>query len=132
MTGDRVSLTGRMTRAIDVPVYIIAVVSPLDHQGTATAVSSVRPIPVGDLADLARWTGGDFYVSSSSADMTLSAHAIIDELRHQYLIAFEPASLPGWHALELRTNRRQLVVKARSGYMAGQPRTETVDRDSGR
>ena len=44
--------------SIDVPVYVVAVVSPLDHEGAATAVRSERPVPVGDLADLARWTGG--------------------------------------------------------------------------
>ena len=49
--------------SIDVPVYILAVVSPLDHAGAATAVNSERPLPVGDLADLARWTGGEFFVS---------------------------------------------------------------------
>jgi VWFA-related protein len=108
--------------AIDVPVYIIAVVSPLDHQGAATAVMSARPVPVGDLADLAHWTGGEFYVSSAPADTSLATRQIVEELRHQYLIAFERGSLPGWHPLELRTRRRQLVVRARSGYIVDQPR----------
>ena len=49
--------------SIDVPVYILAVVSPLDHSGASTAVNE-RPVPVGDLADLARWTGGEFFVRS--------------------------------------------------------------------
>jgi Ca-activated chloride channel homolog len=116
--------------AIDVPVYILAVVSPLDHEGAVTAVTSQRPIPVGDLADLARWTGGEFFVSSAPAETSIAARQIVDELRHQYLIAFEPASRPGWHPLELRTRSRQLVVRARSGYMAGQPRTQSLDQAS--
>jgi len=110
--------------SIDVPVYIMAVVSPLDHVGAATAVSSESPVPVGDLADLARRTGGEFFVTSATAQTGMAARQIVDELRHQYVIAFEPASRPGWHPLEVRAKDRQLVVRARGGYMVGQPRTD--------
>ena len=113
--------------AIDVPVYILAVVSPLDHIGAASAVSSERPLPVGDLADLARWTGGEFFVTSIPEQTGQAARQIVDELRHQYLIAFEPAGRAGWRPLEVRARGRQLVVRARSGYMAGQPRIGSFD-----
>lgn len=113
--------------SIDVPVYILAVVSPLDLVGAVTAVSSERPIPVGDLADLSRWTGGEFFATSVPAQTSLAARQIVDELRHQYLIAFEPASRPGWHPLEVRARGHLLVVRARSGYLAGQPRTESLE-----
>jgi VWFA-related protein len=106
--------------SIDVPVYIVAVVSPLDHAGARTAVRSERPVPVGDLADLARWTGGDLYVSSGPAHTSLATREIVNELRHRYLIAFEPGGRAGWHPLEVRTRKEDLVVRARSGYMAGQ------------
>jgi len=118
--------------AIDVPVYVLAVVSPLDHVGASTAVSTERPVPVGDLADLARWTGGELFVTSVSAQTSLAARQIVDELRHQYLIAFEPASRPGWRPLEVRARGRQLVVRARSGYMAGQPRTGSSETTASR
>jgi VWFA-related protein len=117
--------------SIDVPVYIMAVVSPLDHAGTTTAVSTESPVPVGDLAGLARQTGGEFFMTSATAETGLAAGQIVDELRHQYVIAFEPASSPGWHPLEVRARDRQLVVRARGGYMAGQPQTgrfEAVNR----
>ncbi len=107
--------------SIDVPVYILAVVSPLDQVGADTAVSSERPVPVGDLADLARWTGGEFFVTSNPAQTGQAAERIVDELRHQYLLAFEPAGRPGWRPLEVRARGRHLVVRARSGYMAGRP-----------
>ncbi len=106
--------------SIDVPVYIVAVVSPLDHAGAATAVRTERPVPVGDLADLARWTGGELYVSSGAGHTSAATREIVNELRHQYLIAFEPGSRPGWHPLEVRTRKDNLIVRARSGYMAGQ------------
>jgi len=116
--------------SIDVPVYILAVVSPLDHVGAATAVNSERPVPVGDLADLARWTGGELFVTSAPTETSRAARQIVDELRHQYLLAFEPASPPGWHPIEVRARGRQLVVRARSGYIAGQPRTGSLESAS--
>ncbi len=117
--------------SIDVPVYIIAVLSPLDDAGATTAVTTESPVPVGDLGDLARWTGGEFFATSATPQAALAARQIVDELRHQYLIAFEPASRPGWHPLEVRARDRRLVVRARGGYTAGQPRTnrfEAVNR----
>ncbi|RPJ79448.1 MAG: VWA domain-containing protein, partial [Acidobacteria bacterium] len=105
--------------SIDVPVYIMAVVSPLDHAGKATAVSTESPVPVGDLADLARRTGGDFFVTSATEQTSLAARRLVDELRHQYLIAFEPASRPGWRPLEVRARDSQFVVRARGGYISG-------------
>jgi VWFA-related protein len=113
--------------AIDVPVYILAVVSPLDHVGANTAVNSERPVPVGDLADLARWTGGECFVTSLPAQTIQAAERIVEELRHQYLIAFEPAGRPGWRPLEVRTRERQLVVRARSGYFAGSAKNGSAD-----
>jgi VWFA-related protein len=115
--------------SIDVPVYILAVVSPLEHVGTATAVSSGHPLPVGDLGDLARWTGGRLYVTSGPEQETQAAREIADELRHQYLIAFEPASRPGWHPLEVRARNRRLLIRARSGYFTGQTRQGNLEED---
>ncbi len=116
--------------AIDVPVYILTVVSPLDHVGTSTAVSSERPIPVGDLTDLARWTGGELFVTSGPDQAGQAVREILAELRHQYFIAFEPASRPGWHPLEVRAHGHRLVVRARSGYIQGQPGTVSFSPDN--
>ena len=55
----------------------------------------------------------------------MPAAAIVDlfvELRHQYLISFEPGEREGWHPLEIRARKNDLIVRARSGYMAGRPR----------
>jgi Ca-activated chloride channel family protein len=108
--------------AIDVPIYIVAVVSPLDHVGESTAVASGKASPAGELMDLAQWTGGDIFVSSSPSHSSLAARQIVEELRHQYLIAFEPAGRPGWHPLEVRLRDRHLSVRARGGYFAGPSR----------
>jgi Ca-activated chloride channel homolog len=108
--------------AIDVPVYILAVVSPLNHAGTKSAVPTQHPLEVGDLENLARWTGGRFIITSSLVQSGVAARDIAEELRHQYFIAFEPGGSRGWHPLELRVNDRRLVVRARSGYFSGQAR----------
>ncbi len=113
--------------SIDVPVYILAVLSPLDHAGAATAVTTVDPVRVGDLADLARWTGGEFFATSASGQTASAARQIVEELRHQYLIAFEAASRPGWHQLTVRARHRRLVVRARGGYTAGPSGTDPLE-----
>jgi VWFA-related protein len=109
--------------AIDVPVYIIGVVSSVDHPSAETRVTRASESPLaGPLADLARWTGGHLFVASVPAERSLSARQIIDELRHQYLFAFESSGRPGWHPLVVRARAKDLVVRARSGYYAGQSR----------
>lgn len=105
--------------SIDVPIYIVAVVSPLDHEGQPSSVLPGKRSPTGELVNLAQWTGGDMFVSSAPAHSSLAARQIVEELRHQYLIAFEPTGKPGWHPLELRLRDRNLSVRARGGYFAG-------------
>jgi hypothetical protein len=61
-------------------------------------------------------------VSSTPVERSLAARQIVDELRHQYLIAFESSGAPGWHQLAVRVRNKNMVVRARSGYIAGQSR----------
>jgi hypothetical protein len=76
----------------------------------------------GPLGDLAAWTGGHVFVASTPASRSAAARQIVDELRHQYLIAFESSGASGWHPLVVRARNKDLTVRARSGYMAGQSR----------
>ncbi len=104
--------------ALDVPVYIVVVMSPLDGSlKTAEGAPAATAYTGGRLADLARWTGGELYVTSGAAKMSLAARQIVTELRHQYLIGFTPGAEPGWHPIEIRTTQKDLVVRARSGYV---------------
>ena len=108
---------------IDVPVYILAVVSPLDHPGLAGSLVANGTGPLaGDLANLAASTGGGLFISSKPEDSLAASREIVTELRHQYLIAFEPGTQPGWHPLEIRVRDSKLTVRARSGYVAASPR----------
>jgi Ca-activated chloride channel homolog len=107
----------RIASAIDVPVYVITIVSPIDVREDETAAA-----PEGTLADLARWTGGELFVTTAPSESSQAARRIIDEMRHQYLIAIEPSPEAGWHPLEVKVKNREYVVRARSGYVAGRAR----------
>jgi len=108
---------------IDVPVYVIGVVPSIDNPSAPTGVPSAAKSPlVGSVADLAEWTGGHTFVTSTPAERSVVARQIIDELRHQYLIAFAASATPGWHPLVVRARDKDLTVRARSGYFAGQSR----------
>jgi len=106
--------------SIDVPVYLLVVVTPLDHPGDRlSVVADGASTGSATLADLARWTGGDMRMASAPAHTVEAARDLLGELRYQYLITFEPDPRPGWHPLEVRTRDRDLIVHARGGYMSG-------------
>jgi hypothetical protein len=106
--------------SIDVPVYLLTVVNPLDHPGGEYAVieAAGEHSNVASLSDLARWTGGDMRICSMPEHTAAAVDDLFTELRYQYLITFEPGPAPGWHPLEIRTQKKNLVVHARGGYMA--------------
>jgi VWFA-related protein len=97
---------------IDVPVYIVAVMSPIDD----TRPEPGRGESTGPLANLAHWTGGEIFTVTAPAHASVAARQIIDELRHQYVLAFEASTTPGWRSLEVRARDRDLIVRARAGY----------------
>ncbi len=105
--------------SIDVPVYVIAVISAIDRPTGADHQFAGGALDAGALERLANWTGGRVFISSVPAQASMAARQIVTELRHQYLIAVEPSAQAGWHPLAVRTRQRNLVVRARSGYMAG-------------
>jgi Ca-activated chloride channel homolog len=108
----------RIASSIDLPVYLVAVVpsidDPREHEEGNRAL-------VGDLADLARWTGGELFVATSTPEASTIARQVVSELRQQYLIAFPPGPKPGWHSIEVRVRRKGYSVQARGGYVAGSP-----------
>jgi VWFA-related protein len=104
---------------IDVPVYILAVVSSVDDP--REYVDDHQAAVASNLQDLARGTGGDLFVSSAPAHASIAARQIIGELRHQYVLAFEASSRAGWRPLQIRARKDTLTVRARSGYGGGEP-----------
>jgi Ca-activated chloride channel family protein len=105
-----------LASATDVPVYVLSVVSPVDHE--AVKDTEGRVTPAGQLSDLARWTGGQAFVVSAPAHASVAAQQLLAELRHQYLLAFEAGAASGWRPLDIRLRKRDLTIRARSGYFA--------------
>ena len=93
--------------------------------GGSRRSSADRSALAGSLTDLAEWTGGHVFVASTPIERSVAARQIVDELRHQYLIAFESSGQPGWHPLVVRARDKDLIVRVRSGYIAGQSRPIT-------
>jgi len=100
---------------IDVPVYVFAVGDGVN----AEAAAANPKAEYSPLADLARATGGDFFVANSPALAVTGITRLVDELRHQYLIAFEPSSAAGMRRIEISTKKRDLRVSSRRWYAGG-------------
>jgi VWFA-related protein len=127
-TGSRMSApeVSGIASSIDVPVYLLTVVTPLDHPGGEYSVLAVDDAvnETATLSDLARWTGGNMKVASAPAHTLEAVRDLFAELRYQYVITFEPGARPGWHPLEVRTRNKNLTVHARSGYISGAARAD--------
>ena len=111
---------------IDVPVYLLVVSNPVDNPGHKLAVLAAAGKTednTATLADLARWTGGEMAITSELEESTKALRDLMVNVRHQYLLSFEPGARPGWHPIEIRTRKKNLTVHARSGYLAGSART---------
>jgi len=114
---------------IDVPVYVFAVsqtTTPEEAAKEAAAKDKEREkegekplVPMNPLADLARATGGDYFVAGSPALAVNGIIRLVEELRHQYLIAFEPSAKAGMRQLEIKTRKQNLRVSARRWYTSG-------------
>jgi Ca-activated chloride channel family protein len=96
--------------AIDVPVYIVSVIR--------TRAAATDDDGDGDTASLAYWTGGDVSHATTPEEANRAVGALMAELRQQYFLAIESASGSAWYRLDVKTKRRGLTVRARSGYFA--------------
>lgn len=120
MTAEDVSA---IASATDVPIYVFSVVSPLDHAGAEGSLDEREAVETASpLGRLAYWTGGRAHIASTPAHASIAAREILAELRHQYLLAFEPGP-PGWHALSVRATNRGYSVRARTSYLSAPRRS---------
>lgn len=102
--------------SIDVPVYVFAV-----GDGLAAGLTEERgATKAGSLTDLARATGGEFFVANTPEAIAAAVKRVTEELRHQYVLAFESAPESGVRRLEVRTRRPELRVKSRNWYQASE------------
>ena len=102
--------------AIDVPVYVVAVVpAPRPEEPKATVDRG------HDLTSLAGWTGGDVRYVPREQHAGAAVATLVSELRHQYFFAIESSALAGNHRIDVRARRKELSVRARSGYLTAGP-----------
>jgi VWFA-related protein len=107
-----------LASSIDVPVYIVVTVPPIDLAQYLYREVDRTAQAAGDLRDLALWTGGELLWTTANEDAGMRARQILSELRHQYLIAIESAAQGEWRPLEIKVRDRGLTVRARSGYFS--------------
>lgn len=94
---------------IDVPVYVFAV-------GDGPVVRDRQDEKPQPLAEIARATGGDFFVANTPDSIAAAVRRVTEDLRHQYVFAFEPSSGEGLRRLEVRARRRDVRVITRRWY----------------
>jgi VWFA-related protein len=110
------------SRALDVPIYALSVLSPLDDPGSPLFSGRERPsAPTAGNVTLARYaalSGGAAFVVSDFGSLRDAAHRIASELGHQYLLGYDPPQgPPRFRRVEVRSTRKGISVRTRSGYL---------------
>jgi VWFA-related protein len=100
----------RIASTIDVPVFVLSV-TPHDVEADAQEIG-------GGLGEIARATGGEYFSADTETPQARALGRIVEELRHQYLLAIEPARARGLRTLEIQTRKSSLKVRARQWYSA--------------
>ena len=98
---------------LDLPVYVLGVGSLAGQPAASARDRGPAPFSV---AELARRTGGLSADAASPAQLSIATQTILDELHHQYLLAFEGGSQPGWHSLQVRVRKGRVNARSRDGY----------------
>ena len=111
------------SRALDVPIYAVSVVSPLDdpRSGIYSGQKGRMNIAAAGSALLERYSsmsGGKAFVVSDFAGLKKAADQIALELKHQYRLGYAAPEGPArFRSVEVRTTRKGVVVRTRSGYI---------------
>jgi hypothetical protein len=95
-------------------VYVLGVGSLLDPREVPSP-RQAAPSPFS-LAELARRTGGLSAEAASPAQLSVATRTILDELHHQYVLAFAGGPEPGWHSLQVKVRRGRVNARSRDGY----------------
>ena len=109
------------SKALDVPIYAMSVVSPLDdpasdrfggnRQGDATKGAEI-------LTRYAELSGGRAFTVSDFRGLKYAADHIVGELKHQYRLGYDPPPGPaGFRRIAVQTTRKGVIIKTRSGYV---------------
>jgi Ca-activated chloride channel homolog len=116
------------SRALDVPIYAMSVVSPLDDPASPRFANGAREVAAATqgaavLARYAQMSGGAAFTVSDFGSLKKASDRIVGELKHQYRLGYDPPPGPSrFRRIAVSTTRKGVVVKTRSGYVP-QPQT---------
>lgn len=112
------------SRALDVPIYALSVVSRLDdpqsryNRGKKGDKKSQAARGAELLAQYAALSGGASFVVSDFRSLKAAADRIALELKHQYRLSYDrPAGPLRFRRVQVKTTRKGIAVKTRSGYL---------------
>jgi Ca-activated chloride channel family protein len=110
------------SRALDVPIYTVTVVSPLDDPSSERYVgrdqSPAAAVGGRLLQRYAEMSGGSAFLISDFSRLRRAAAQIALELKHQYRLGYDPPDGPRrFRRVEVRTTRKGVSVRTRSGYL---------------
>lgn len=110
------------SRALDVPIYTVTVVSSIDDPRSDTFVGRDKTTAAAAgsvlLERYATMSGGASYVVSDFAGLKKAADQIALEIKHQYRLGYDPPVGPRrFRRVEVRTTRKGILVRTRSGYL---------------
>jgi len=113
------------SQALDVPIYAVSVVSPVDDPGSELYARVAAPsAATAGSAVLARYTllsGGASFTVSDLGGLQHAAATILGELKHQYRLGYDPPDGPSrFRRVAITSTRKGVFIKTRSGYV---PRT---------
>jgi len=110
------------SRALDVPIYAVSVVSPLDDPGSPSFLgkrdAGEAVAAAETLARYADLSGGAAFRVSNVAGLRIAAERIASELKHQYRLGWDPSQGPNrFRRVVVSTTRKGVTVRTRSGYV---------------
>jgi Ca-activated chloride channel family protein len=113
------------SQALDVPIYAVSVVSPLDDPRSERFSGRERPaVATAAATVLARYaelSGGASFTVSEIGGLRTAAARIVGELKQQYRLGYDPPpGPPRFRRVDVRSTRKGVVVRTRRGYV---PRT---------
>lgn len=110
------------SKALDVPIYAMSIVSPLDDPRSEAFLGREQQaaalIGADVLARYADFSGGRAFTVSTEERLQKVVAQVVGELKHQYRLGYDPPEgPPGFRPIKVRTKRKGVTVRSRSGYV---------------
>ena len=110
------------SRALDVPIYSVSVISPLDDPASSSFLGKKEAGQVAAATEMleryAALSGGMAFRVSNPAALRQAADRIAGELKHQYRLGWDAPQGPArFRRVVVQSTRKGVTVRTRSGYM---------------